>query len=148
MSLRTYQIYLIEEEFADYYYGRERMFFELFSQYQVVSGRLRNIIERQIRFITKPLPVLHLHHLLNQSFSRNKECINEGRYFRYLLPESENCVELLIEDNMLQLRAWGNYDSESIFFEELRKFDGRLLAVDTEHAQYGWIKPVKTRKYI
>ncbi|MED1201897.1 sporulation inhibitor of replication protein SirA [Heyndrickxia acidicola] len=146
--MRTYQIYLIEEEFADYFYGRERMFFELFSQYQVVSGRLKNIIERQIRFITKPLPVLHLHHLLNQSFLRNKEFILEGRYYRYVLPESDDSVELLIEDHRLQLNAWGNYDTESIFFEELRKFDGRLLAVDTEHAQFGWIKPVKTRKYI
>ena len=36
--MRTYQIYLIEDEFAHHYFGRERLFFNLFLEYIQTTG--------------------------------------------------------------------------------------------------------------
>ncbi|MGE6259226.1 sporulation inhibitor of replication protein SirA [Heyndrickxia sporothermodurans] len=146
--MRTYQIYLIEDEVAEYYYGRERMFFDLFAEYTFVTGSLKQIIRKQIEYITKPMPVLHIHYLLGQALSRKKDVFIEDNYYRYGENDLFNGVELFIDDYMLRLNAWGNYDIEAAFLEVLRKFDGRLLAIDLEHEQFGWLKPIKERKYV
>ena len=53
-------------------------------------------------------------------------CINLG------IVIGTNGVELMIGENSLRLQAWGKFDSESAFLEILRKYDGRLLAIDFE----------------
>ncbi|MBS4172622.1 sporulation inhibitor of replication protein SirA [Bacillus sp. FJAT-49736] len=146
--MRSYQIYSIENEVADYYYGRERMFYDLFLQYLYVSGSLKEIIRKQINYITKPFPILNIHHLLNQSFLRKSEMIWDGEKYLSKRNSSENGVELQIREQMLILHAWGHFDSESIFLEALKKYDGRLLAIDIENERFGWIKPLKERKFV
>jgi hypothetical protein len=146
--MRTYQIYLIENEVAEYYYGRERMFYDLFLQYFFVRGNLKDIIRKQIIYITKPFPILNIHHLLNQSLSKKNELILDGGKYRFKGNNQDNGVELSVEEQTLCLNAWGNYDSESIFLEILRKYDGRLLAIDFENERFGWVKPIKERKYV
>ncbi|MGE8203966.1 sporulation inhibitor of replication protein SirA [Heyndrickxia sp. NPDC080065] len=146
--MRTYQIHLIENEVAEYYFGRERMFYDLFAEYYQVSGKLKDIIRKQIEYITKPIPVLHIHHLLGQAFSKKKDVIKEDKIYKYGGSDLYNGVELFIESKMLRLNAWGNYDSESAFLEVLRKYDGRLLAIDLEHERFGWLKPIKERKFV
>ncbi len=146
--MRSYQVYSIENEVAEYYYGRERMFYDLFLQYLCVNGNLKEIIRKQIKYITKPLPVLNIHHLLNQNLIKKSELIWDGRKYRVKGNTLENGVELQVEEQRLLIQAWGNYDSESIFLEALRKYDGRLLAIDIENERFGWIKPIKERKYV
>lgn len=146
--MRSYQIYSIEKEVAEYYYGRERMFYDLFFQYLYVSGNLKEIIRKQIKYITKPLPILSIHHLMNQSLAKKNELIWDGRKYHMKGNTHENGVEFQLEEQKLLIQAWGNYDSESIFLEALRKFDGRLLAIDIENERFGWIKPIKERKFV
>ncbi|MCM3237590.1 sporulation inhibitor of replication protein SirA [Heyndrickxia oleronia] len=146
--MRAYQIYLIEDEVAEYYYGRERMFYDLFIEYFHVSGRLKQIIRRQIEYITKPIPVLHIQYLVGQAFAKKKELIVEDHVYKFRDSDRTNGVELMIGENSLRLQAWGKFDSESAFLEILRKYDGRLLAIDFENERYGWIKPIKERKYV
>lgn len=146
--MRSYQIYSIENEVAEYYYGREKMFYDLFLQYFYVTGNLKDIIRKQIIYITKPLPILNIHHLLNQSLSKKSELIWDGRKYHINGNTHENGVELQLEEQRLLIQAWGRYDSESIFLEALKKYDGRLLAIDIENERFGWIKPIKERKYV
>ena len=40
-SLRTYQIYFIEDEFAQHFIGRERLFFNLFLDYIQTTDPLK-----------------------------------------------------------------------------------------------------------
>ena len=46
--MKTYQIYLIEDEFAQHFFGREKLFFNLFLEYIQTTGPLRNILQKQI----------------------------------------------------------------------------------------------------
>lgn len=146
--MRSYQIYLIEDVVAEYYYGRERMFFNLFAEYNLVTGSLKRIIQKQIEYITKPMPVLHIHYLLGQAFMKKKDFTIEDKYYKYIESDLYHGVELFVDDQMLRLNAWGDYDTESAFLEVLQKYDGRLLAIDLEHERYGWLKPIKERKYV
>lgn len=80
--MRTYTLYLIEDEFAFHYFGRERMFYQLFKEYECSIGNLRTILEMQINYITKPIPKLRLQQLIHQKLNKNKDFhIEEGVYY-------------------------------------------------------------------
>lgn len=145
--MRTYFIYLIEDEVADYFYGREIKFYELFAANRRVKGELQEIIKKQIQFITKPLPYLELHHHLSSSVHKREMKI-KGKTYYIGTSRTGKRAELLIGKRCLELHALGDFESESVFFEVLRKFDGRFLAVDIENNRYGWIKTVKERKFV
>ncbi|MEK5267743.1 MULTISPECIES: sporulation inhibitor of replication protein SirA [unclassified Heyndrickxia] len=145
--MRSYSIYLIKEEFAQYYYGRERMFFNLFHQYAHVSGSLKNVLSRQIHYITKQIPLLPVHHVLQPLFSDTINMTKTGAC-QLLSKKEEQVLEVTIEERMLRLNVSGSYDTETAVFEILRNFKGNLLAIDYDHKRYGWIKPVKERKFV
>lgn len=145
--MRTYFIYLIKAEFADYFYGRESRFFQLFAGSHSANGDLQEIIHKQIDYITEPLPYLDLHKLFSQSV-QNQQIYIKGKVYCMGNEKNKDKAELAIEEDCLQLSAWGGFESETIFFEVLRKYSGHFFAVDIENERYGWVKPVKERKYI
>ncbi|MCR2820616.1 sporulation inhibitor of replication protein SirA [Lederbergia panacisoli] len=145
--MRIYLIYLIEDEFADFFYGRESKFIELFIAERRLRGNRKEIVQKQIKYITKPLPYLDLHKHLAHSVE-NKEFYIKGKVYCANNTGLHEGAELVIGERCLQLKAWGSYASESIFFEVLRKFNGRFLAMDIENDQYGWVKPIKERKFV
>lgn len=145
--MRAYQLYLIEEEFASHYFGRERMFFQLFKEFEESSGELKSIIARQIQFITKPIPVLKLHQYINQQLYRKQDfLVKKGAYYVEMGKRSKARLELL--DQSLVIESSGNYDAEAVFFEVLRKSESTFLAIDIPHHRYGWLKPMKERKFV
>ncbi len=145
--MRSYQLYLIEDEFASHYFGRERMFFQLFQEFEHAAGTMESILAKQIQFITKPIPGLKLHQYINQQMYRNKDFLtNKGLY--YIEMGKRSSAKLEIKDRCLVLEASGNYDAETIFFEVLRKSESSFLAIDIEHHRYGWLKPIKERKLV
>ncbi|MBU8877934.1 sporulation inhibitor of replication protein SirA [Bacillus sp. FJAT-29790] len=145
--MRAYRLYLIEEEFASHYFGRERMFFQLFQEYENSSGTLKSIIAKQIQFITKPIPGLKLHQYINQQLFRKKDFLTKkGAY--YIEMGKRSHAKLEVYDQCLVLKANGNYDAETVFFEVLRKSESSFLAIDIQHHRYGWLKPIKERKFV
>ena len=70
--MRKYQLYLIKDEFAAHYFGRERMFYDLFKEHEKADGELKFITKKQISYITKTLEVLKIHQLLQKQLGRNK----------------------------------------------------------------------------
>ncbi|WP_374723236.1 sporulation inhibitor of replication protein SirA [Peribacillus tepidiphilus] len=146
--MRNYQIYLIHDEFARHYMGREKMFFGLFMDYKHSSGELTEIIERQIDYVTKPIPVLSLRHRLEQEFMKNKHFhLDNGVYYVQKI-KGNGRARIDIQPKSISLTIEGQYDAEAIFFECFRKCESFLLAIDLEHGRYGWLKPIKERKFV
>src|SRR5690606_12377963 len=78
--MRVYLIYLIEDEFAEYFYGRENKFVELFIAQSKEKGALQTVVQKQIQYITKPLPYLELHKHLSH-FVQRKEFYIKGKVY-------------------------------------------------------------------
>ncbi|MFD2443651.1 sporulation inhibitor of replication protein SirA [Bacillus sp. CGMCC 1.16607] len=146
--MRVYQLYLIEDEFANHYFGRERMFFELFLESEQSSGKLKLIINKQINYITKPIPALRIHQMIHQELSKVKGYSAKNGFYEVALPGKTSGATLVISDKYVTVTADGSYEAEAIFFEVLRKCEPSFLAIDTECGRYGWLKPIKERKFV
>lgn len=70
--VRNYRLYLIEDEFAAHYFGRESMFFQLFREHERAFGELKYITGKQITYITKTVEVLKIHNLLQKQLGKIK----------------------------------------------------------------------------
>ena len=147
--MRTYQIYLIEDEFAQHFFGRERLFFNLFLEYIQTTGPLRNIIQKQIEFVTKTIPKQQLESTIMQQIQKKKNFhfLNEEYYLENNKNGSSRAI-LLIHDDVLVVKAEGNYVAETAFFECIRKCGASFLAIDFDHERFGWLKPIKERKFV
>ncbi|MBA4537240.1 sporulation inhibitor of replication protein SirA [Bacillus aquiflavi] len=147
--MRNYQLYLIEDEFADHYFGREQMFYQLFLDFERASGDLKLIIKRQIEFITKTIPTIRLHKIMKQQLSKRHDFhIKKDMTYYLEMNGILSTAKMEVYDRSLQLHAEGSYEAETIFFEVLRKWETSFLAVDLENKRYGWLKPIKERKFI
>ncbi|NEY20586.1 sporulation inhibitor of replication protein SirA [Bacillus ginsengihumi] len=145
---RTYYIYLIDEDVAKYYHGRERMFHDLFHQYVHVSGKMRKIISRQIHYITNPIPMLTLYQIIKNTFSNQWDYVNQTGSYQLSIKNDRDFIEVTIEKQYVRLDVYGSLDAESIFFEGIRAFNGYLFAIDFDNHKFGWIRPIKERKYV
>ncbi|WP_075980828.1 sporulation inhibitor of replication protein SirA [Bacillus massilinigeriensis] len=145
--MRIYQVYLIEDEFATHYFGRERMFFQLFDEYKNAKGELRKILEKQIDYITKSIPNLRLHQYIYQQLQRKKDFrIENGIY--YIENRKQGSAKLELFEKALLLQSFGSYEAETLFFEVLRKSETSFIAIDLENKRYGWLRPIKERKFV
>lgn len=148
VPLRSYQLYLIEDEFASHYFGKERLFFELFLEKDQSKGELKEIIERQIQFITKPIPTFNLHKVITQKLGKNRDFRYENGAYYIERKGVKSIARLKITNRVAYLESEGSYDTETIFFEALRQCENSFLAMDFEHARYGWLNPIKERKFV
>ncbi|WP_456275397.1 sporulation inhibitor of replication protein SirA [Bacillus sp. AK128] len=146
--MRGYTIYLIEEEFAHHYYGREGMFYKLFAEYNDARGELKSILGKQINYITKPIPAISFNQYVESELKNRSSyrLTTDGHYI-----EGHNGLSyasLSVSERSLHLLAKGKYESEMVFFDLLKKWDSRFLAVNIQQASFGWISPVKQRKFV
>ncbi|MDE3838621.1 sporulation inhibitor of replication protein SirA [Bacillus methanolicus] len=146
--MRTYTLYLIEDEFAFHYFGRERMFYQLFKEYKNSNGNLKAILEMQINYITKPIPTFCLQQLIHQKLNKNKDFYIEDGIYYIKKGSKSSWARLEFCDRFLKLDSKGSYDAETVFFEVLRKCESSFLAVDLDHHRYGWLNPIKERKFV
>ncbi|RSD28813.1 sporulation inhibitor of replication protein SirA [Mesobacillus subterraneus] len=146
--MRSYQLYLIEDEFASHYFGRERMFYQLFLEYSQANGELKSILAKQVGFVTKSIPVLRIHQLLHQQLSKVKGFKLEDGVYIFENKSNNSSATLKVHDRWLELDSRGPVDAETVFFEILRKCESSFLAIDLDSTKYGWLKPIKERKYI
>lgn len=145
--MRTYQLYIINEEFASYYFGRESIFFRLFQEYEQSEGKLQAILTKQIVYITKSIPSIRLHQYLKQQLQGTKGFLYENGTYKMEYGRNSS-AKLEIHERFLLLNAYGNYEAETRFFEVLRKNEGSYLAIDLRNHRYGWLKPIKERKFV
>ncbi|WP_090829935.1 MULTISPECIES: sporulation inhibitor of replication protein SirA [unclassified Bacillus (in: firmicutes)] len=146
--MRKYQLYLIEDEFASHYFGRERMFFQLFQENEQSSGDLKYIVNKQVQYVTKPIPALRIHQVVHQQLGKLKGFrIEEGTYYLEMNGMIGH-AKMRVDEGMIILEAEGSFEAETAFFEVLRKCEPSFLAVDLDHNKFGWLKPIKERKFV
>ncbi|ADV92692.1 sporulation inhibitor of replication protein SirA [Bacillus subtilis] len=146
---RHYYTYLIKEEFANHYFGRESVMFELFQDYHWTSLEKQQyeMTEKQIQYITQPIPILHMHQRLKMNL--NKTDYRQLDYiYRIALPKAKGHATFMMKEHMIEIVASGDYEAETIFFEVLRKVSPCFLAMDFNSKRYGWLNPVKERNFV
>ncbi|MCL6570642.1 MAG: sporulation inhibitor of replication protein SirA [Bacillus sp. (in: Bacteria)] len=146
--MRKYQLYLIEDEFAAHYFGRERLFFELFKEHQNADADLKFITKMQIAYITKSVEVLKMHQLFQKQLEKIKGFKAENGVYTIQLSGKLCTAKLEVFQDILTIEAQGSYEAETAFFEILRKCESSFLALDLDHQRYGWLKPIKERKFV
>ncbi|MDQ6597084.1 sporulation inhibitor of replication protein SirA [Bacillus salipaludis] len=146
--MRNYRLYLIEDEFAAHYFGRESMFFQLFREHERAFGELKYITGKQITYITKTVEVLKIHKLLQKQLGKIKGFKADHGTYSIELNGRLSTAKLAVFQDFISVEATGSYEAETVFFEVLRKCESSFLAIDLEHERFGWLKPIKERKYV
>jgi hypothetical protein len=147
--VRHYQIYLIEEEIAQIYFGEESKLFQLFLEAEKTTAPLKSeVLQKQVDYITKPLDIPVMKQAIEEALQHRTD------YFIYpnvhLLDDGKgrSQAKLMIDTTRLHISASGNYEAETTFFEELRKCQPSFLAMDFNNHRYGWLNPIKQANFI
>jgi hypothetical protein len=147
-EMKFYRLYWIEDEVADYFYGRERSFFNLFRESMFAKGIMEEVVKKQIHYITRSIPFLPFNRAISQALALKRGTIQNDNQFYFESSCGKNNAVISLMDRYIDVKIKGHSDWEACIFELLRKLDGRLLAIDIENEQFGWLKPIKVRKYI
>ncbi|GAF63520.1 hypothetical protein BTS2_0411 [Bacillus sp. TS-2] len=146
--MRRYQVYLLQEKVASHYFGQEPKLFQLFSERERGSLADRIIIEKQIEYISKPLPTLLLQQRIKQSLRESRGYSESEQIHLVQIKEPFSSAELIINQHYLTVTSQGALDAETIYFEILRKVDPCFFAVDVEQKHFGWLNPIRQAKYL
>lgn len=146
--MRTYSIFLVEEEFASHYFGKESKLYHLFLEFQRAHDYKKDLLKKQIDFVTRTIPALPIHQVIEQSLKvrTGYKRYRSGHYLT--LTGTDSQATLVVNNHYIELEAEGSIEVETIFFEALRKFDPCFLAIDFTNDRYGWLNPVKQRKFV
>jgi len=122
------------------------MFYHLFKEYDESESELKEILLKQIHYITRPISSLRVHtQIIRKLQTTNDFFIKNGIY---LIDNKRGQAQLEIFDRYISLKSNGNIDIELLFMDALRETEFNFFAVDVEHERYGWLKPMKERKYV
>ncbi|MGD6794715.1 sporulation inhibitor of replication protein SirA [Metabacillus indicus] len=148
--MRHYTVYLIEEEFANHFFGREVKLFQLFQEFMRTSPEQPEFIhlKKQITYITRHIPKDYIDDMISSSlYGRYNYAFSHNRH--HIESESMQGGAILeTGDRSVTVTSEGSFDMEAIFFEVLRKADSCFLAMDFEEKRHGWLKPIKERKFV
>ncbi|WP_169864997.1 sporulation inhibitor of replication protein SirA [Sutcliffiella halmapala] len=143
--MRQYMIYLIEEEIAKHYSGNEVKLFQLFNQYEQ-EDRLQNVVKQQVDYITIPIPTFPLQQVLENTL-KSIDGYKRNSY-QHKIEKVDSVAKLSIFEKCLKLTSTGSFEAEAIFFEIIRKQAPYFLAIDTKSERFGWLQPIKQRKFV
>ncbi|MDR0137471.1 sporulation inhibitor of replication protein SirA [Metabacillus idriensis] len=148
--MRHYYVYLIEEEFANHFFGREAKLFHLFQEYLRTSPEQLefNHLYKQIRYVTKSISAESIDHMIESSLTNRYNYAHIEGHHRIDSESKRGNALLQVRDQYIEVTSIGSFDMEAIFFEILRKIDSCFLAMDFEAKRYGWLKPIKERKFV
>ncbi|PGL68819.1 sporulation inhibitor of replication protein SirA [Bacillus sp. AFS055030] len=145
--MREYKIFLIREPLSIEFYGKEHKIYQLVYEYYYSSIDLRKIIEKQLEYITEPIPLFELHTFIRKFDSQQIYFYEEtGEYLLELVDGAK--AQLKLYPHELILYAEGSLEAETIFFELLRKFRSTFIAIDVKDQRFGWLRPIAYQKYI
>ncbi|MDT8862837.1 sporulation inhibitor of replication protein SirA [Alkalihalobacillus sp. MEB130] len=141
--MRHYELYIFEEDVARQYYGQESKLFYLFLEHEKARGSQKEILRKQIEYITKPIPALFLQQKLKQDLMKEEGYRKKKNTHMIEIQDRDSKAELVIGADALYITADGSFDVETIFFEILRKCEPTFFAFTIEEHRYGWLKPIK-----
>lgn len=147
--MRNYYIYLIEDDVARSFFGKEFKLFDLFDEARYSRDiKAKEQLNRQIQYITKIIPMFYF----------GKKLFDEGRIIPgYQLKgdlhsiyeeKKDSYAELKIYEQYIEMKAKGSFSAEMYFFEALKDINPYFLAIDYENERFGWLKPLKSASLI
>jgi hypothetical protein len=147
--VKTYHLYLIQDDIAKTYFGREFLLFDLFSRFSNANSLTeKKVLYKQIQFVTKPIKTIKLHHRIEQAL-QNSLAYKKGEECHLLYGEKEECCTLRLYHRHVEIHSQGSGEWETIFFEVLRKNEDTFLAMNYQERRYGWLNPIKQeRKFV
>lgn len=149
VTMRRYTIYLLHNEVAMNYFGKEELLYDLFLEAENKISPYQSVLLKQINYITKEISIAHVHELLLKELDGNYLHVNEENHtFEIDLIEQNSRAVLVVNRKQLSLYATGTYEAETIFFEALRKIERGFLAVDFRNENYGWLSPLKSKNFV
>ena len=145
--VRKYELFLVKEEIAKHYVGRERLIYALIADYKNADEQKSFILHKQIQYITESIN------------SETEKILFLGEIFKIKNIQVEVADSILIickkskakinfQSDLIRIESDGDYEAEMILFEILRKFRSYYIAIDTSKQKYGWLKPIKERKLV
>ncbi|KOO46420.1 sporulation inhibitor of replication protein SirA [Priestia koreensis] len=146
--MRKYDIYLIEKEVANHYYQRAGLIFQLFKDFQQPSHIQYDELKKQVEYITKPLPIEELEDAIESAFLHTTAFFKGEKQYKLSILKTQSRARIKMYDRLISLEGIGGVDAETAFFEVLRKLNPYFLAMDFTKEQYGWLTPIKTKKFI
>ncbi|TYR81138.1 sporulation inhibitor of replication protein SirA [Priestia megaterium] len=146
--MRTYEVYLMEEEVAYAYFQKQMLLYQLFVEYKMKRGLKNQYVKKQVDYVTRPLDISYIQSELLQSFSRYPHFFIHNDYFVLEYPHKKSRASMKISSQCITIEGDGNVDAETAFFEVLRKLDSYFLAINYGTEEYGWLRPIKTRKFV
>lgn len=143
--MRHCELYIFEESVARHYYGQETKLFDLFLEYERATGSKKELLRKQIEYITKPIPALLLQQKLKKAFSNKAEYKHKKNTHLIELSNRDSRAELVIASDTLYITSEGerSFEVETMFFEVLRKCDPTFFAISVEEHRYGWLRPFR-----
>jgi hypothetical protein len=137
-----YWIYLMKEDVASDYCKQGEKIVSLFRDYQRASGSLKEIIGKQIHYITKPVPFSLIHEILHQQFLGTLEFKVEKNMY-ILKSDSQEEAFLLLKNRRLMLIASENSDIIFPIFRTLSMVSSSFFAVDLYLRHHQWMTEIE-----
>lgn len=146
--MRHYSIYLMSEEVTERYYGQEAKLFQLFLDEHHAEGSKKDIIARQVKFVTRSIRFEEI----KQLFIQKKQTISplvfqRGEEIVVHVQKKNSEATLSGCHSHLVVRGEGNVIAETIVFDFLSKYDRCFFAVDLFNVRYGWLFPLRKIKF-
>ncbi|NSL51093.1 sporulation inhibitor of replication protein SirA [Calidifontibacillus erzurumensis] len=149
--MRNYFIYLLKDDVAYEYFGKEFLIFNLFlEQIQEQNPARSELLSKQIDYITNPISVIEINRYIEKNMQIQATYKEKGTEFIYKPQASKSfsLAKLEVYDRYMRIMSEGSYDAETHFFEVLRKYNPCFLAMDFDNKHFGWLNPIKQERYI
>ncbi|MDN4073305.1 MULTISPECIES: sporulation inhibitor of replication protein SirA [Fictibacillus] len=141
--MREYFIYKINEDVAEEYFGKEIKLFQLFLEEYKTFTVQKDILLKQIHYITSPLQPSPLQSFIKQMLLSSKGFQAEAHSF--LLECEKSSARLSFSERYMILQSVGSFEAETAIFENIRKYERCFFAMDFKYYRYGWLNPLKAR---
>lgn len=145
--MRHYNLFLIKQEVAKDYYGKEPLLGRLFSEmFQSSIEEEREQLEKQVHYITEPLSLFRMETLLKRAL-KDQVGVQFTSNDHEMTIESigeESQAQLLVSNRNLCLKCSGSLLTETLVFEICRSIEPYFFAVDRKKGGCGWLRPIKT----
>ncbi|GIN07199.1 hypothetical protein J1TS1_13440 [Shouchella clausii] len=142
--MRHYELYLLSDEVAASFSGKEAKLFQLFTERAKAKQSERHIYDRQVDYITKPLPKAKLHKALQKRYGLKK---GNGYELRSAFNERNRCL-VELGDKSIQLEALGDLSAETTVFDVLKEVDSHFFAVNVADGRFGWLQPFEKQRVL
>ena len=108
---------------------------------------LRKIVDKQVNYIIQEIPEVKIQQLMENAVATNTITKLSSTHFRIETNLSQY-AEMEIKFPFIRIITDQCNHLEWAFFNLLRSFNGRLLAVNLEEEHVGWIKPLKIKAFV